>query len=109
MDSTHPFCISISQVIIDCNNMNPLALKCIQVCRECRHKCLTFTGFHLCNTALMQDHTTDQLYSVMTHAKNTGCRFSDNRVSFHQKIIQCLALGQTFLELVCLCPQLFIR
>ena len=109
MNFTHPLCISVGQVVIDCNNVNTLALKCIQIGRQCRYQCLTFTSLHLSDTTLMQDHTADQLNSVMAHAKYTGCCLSDNCISFHKEIIQCLSFRQTLLKLICLRSQFFIR
>ena len=47
-----------------------IALQRIQISRKCRYQCLTFTCLHLCDTSLMQDNTTDNLYSVMLHAKH---------------------------------------
>ena len=44
---SHPLSITLCQVIIDSNNMNTLAFQCIQICRKCGHKCLTFSGLHL--------------------------------------------------------------
>ena len=58
---------------------------------------------------LRMQHATNQLDSVMAHAKYTGCCFSDNCISFHKEIIQCLSFRQTLLKLICLRSQFFIR
>ena len=60
----------------------------IQISRKCRYQCLTFTCLHLCNTSLMQDNTTDNLYSVMLHAKHTACCLTYGRIRFRKQIVK---------------------
>ena len=99
MNFTHPLSISFCQIVIDCYDVNAFTFQCIQICRKCRNKGLTFTGLHLCDTALMKDDTTDDLYTVMFHTENSFCTFTYDCESLRKKIIQCLSLIQTFLEL----------
>ena len=108
MNLTHPLSISFCQIVIDGNDVNTLAFQCIQICRKCGNECLTFTGLHFSDTSLMQDNTTNDLYTVMLHAKNSLSAFTYYGKSFRKKIIQCLALAQTFLEFSGLVSQLFI-
>ena len=108
MNLTHPLSISFCQIVIDGYDVNTLAFQCIQICRKCGNKCLTFTGLHLSDTSLMQDNTTNDLYTVMLHTKNSLRAFTYYGECFRKKIIQCLALAQTFLELSGLVSQLFI-
>ena len=105
---SHPLSITLCQIVVDSYDMNTLSFECIQICRKCRNQCLTFTSTHLRDTSLMQQDTTDQLHAVMFHMKNTVCCLTDNGKCFWKQIIQCLALFKTFLELWCLCLQLFI-
>ena len=64
----------------------------------------TFTCLHLCNTSLMQDNTTDNLYSVMLHAKHTACCLTYGRIRFRKQIVKCLSFFQTLLIFFCLSP-----
>ena len=84
---SHPFCITFCQIIIDSYNMYAFSFQCIQIRRQSCDQCLTFTGFHLCNTSLMQDNSTDDLYAVMLHSQHTACRFSHYCISLRENII----------------------
>ena len=108
MNLSHPLSITLCKVIIDCDNAHSLALKCIEVCRKCRNKCLTFTGTHLCNTSLMQNNTTDYLYSIMLHAKHTLSSLSYCSKCLRKNIIKCCSVLQTLFKLPCLILQFFI-
>ena len=100
MNLAHPLSITLCQVIIYGNDMNTFPFQRIQICRQCRYQRLTFTGTHLCNTALMQDHTTDQLYTEMAQPDGSLGSLSYNGISLRKNIIQRLALCQSFLELI---------
>ena len=75
-NNTHPLSITFCQIIIDGNDVYTFSFQCIQICRKCGYQGLTFTGFHLRNTSLVQYHTTHKLYTVVLHAKNTSCCLS---------------------------------
>ena len=109
MDLTHPFSITLCQVIINGNDVNTLAFQCIQVCRKSRYQGLTFTGTHLSDTALMKDDTTHQLYTEMLHTKHSLTSFTYNRKSFRQEVIQGLTFCQTILEFLGFASQFSIR
>ena len=104
MNFSHPLGISFCQIIIDRDDIYPFALQRIQISRKCRYQCLTFTCLHLCNTSLMQDNTTDNLYSVMLHAKHTACCLTYGRIRFRKQIVKCLSFFQTLLIFFCLSP-----
>ena len=108
MNLTHPLSISLCQVVVDCYNVNTFAFQSIQVCRKCGNKGLTFTSLHLCDTSLMKNNTTDDLYPVMLHTKNSFGTFTYNCKCLRKKVIQCLAFAQTFLEFSGLVSQLLI-
>ena len=57
----------------------------------------------------MQDHTTDQLYPVMLHAKNTLCRLSYRGKSLREEIIKRLTVFQSLFIFFRLSPELLIR
>ena len=96
MDFSHPFCVTVCQVIIDGYNVHALSFQGIQIGRKSRHQSLSFTGLHLCDTALVKNDTADQLYPVMFHAKDTLRGLPDSGKCFRQKIIQ----GFSFLKTV---------
>ena len=106
---THPLGISLCQVIVNGYDADTLAFQSVQVCRKCGYQCLTFTGLHLSDTSLMQDDTTDNLYSVMLHAKDTARSLTYGCICLRKKIIKCLSLLQTLLIFFCFRFQLIIR
>ncbi len=105
---THPLRITLCQIVIDGNDMDTLAFQSIQISRKSGHQGLTFTGTHLCDTSLMQDDTTDQLYSVMLHVQNTLCSLSYSCISLRKQIVQSLTIVQTPLVLFGLTTQFLI-
>ena len=105
---SHPLSITFRQIVINCDNVNAFSIQGIQVCRECRHKSLTFTCSHLCDTSLMQDDTTNQLYSIMAHSKTSVSTFSYYSICFRKDIIQSLSLFQSFFKFFCLSSKFFV-
>ena len=109
MHLSHPLGITLRQVVIDCNDIDTFSLQRVQICGESGYKCLTFTGFHLGNTTLMQDNTSDNLYSVVPHSECSVCSFPYDRVSLRQDIVQSLSLCKALFKLSGLASELFIR
>lgn len=54
-----PLPVSLSQVVVDCNNMYTPPIKCIQVRREQCNKSFSFSSLHFSNLAFVQDHPTN--------------------------------------------------
>ena len=106
---THPLGITLGQVVIHRYDVNALALQRVQIRRECGYKCLTFTCTHLGDTSLVQQYTTDQLYTIVLHIENAGSGFSYNCESLHQQIVQCLAIRKALLELGGLRAKFLVR
>ena len=103
MYGAHPLRITVSQVVIDRNDVNALSLQCIQISGKCGHQGFTFTGTHLGDTALMQDHTTDQLHTEGLQAQYTIIRLTHNSKGLRKKVIQCLSCCQSFLKFCGFC------
>ena len=108
IEFSHPLHISLCQIVVDCYNMDALAFQRVQIYRKRRHQRLTFTGFHLGDTSLVEYNTTDDLHTERLHSKTSyGC-FPAYSKRFRQNIIQCLAIFQAFFELIRLISQLLI-
>ena len=105
---THPLGVTLCQIVVDRDDVDALAFQCVQICRQRRHKGLTFTGLHLGNTSLVQDDSSDQLNSVVSHAKRSRCALPHDRICLRQDVIQRLAVFQPLLELPCLSAQFLI-
>ncbi len=89
--------------------MYALACQCIQISRKRRHQRLTFTGPHLGNTSLMQDHSADDLHTEMPQSDHTYGRLSYNRICFRQNIIQSLPVRKPLLKFPGLALQFIVR
>ena len=108
VDFTHPVRITVGQIVIDCDDAHAPSLQRIQVCGKRTDEGLAFTGLHFGNTALVKDHTADQLDAEMLHAKHTPGCFTDNGICLRQNIVKSLAICQPFLKLRCFCSKLLI-
>jgi hypothetical protein len=56
IDRSHPFCVTLRQVVIHCNHMYSIAGKGIKHYRKGGHKCLPFTSLHFCYLAFVKSH-----------------------------------------------------
>ena len=109
MDLTHPLSITLCQIVIDRYDLNAFSLQCIQVCGTGGYQRLTFTSTHLCNTALMQYDTANQLYWEMLHIQSSSCRLTDGGKCLRQNVIQSGAICKPFSKDSGLVTQFLIR
>ena len=109
MDASHPLRVTLGQIVIYCYNVDALACQGIEICRRSGDQGLSFTGFHLGNTPLMQNNASDKLHRIMLHVQCPSGRFPDNCKSLRENIIQSLPLCQAFLKDPGLIPKLFSR
>ena len=65
--STIPFTITASEIVIHRYNMNAMTSKRIQISRQCRYQRFTFTCCHFSNFSLVQNNTSYQLNIIMNH------------------------------------------
>ena len=113
IDSTHPVAVALSQVIVDSDDMDTLALQSVQINRHGSNQRLTLTGGHLSNLALMQRDPADELDVKRHHIPlgldpghipacpqmmTTG--FLDHGECFRHDVVKRLARFQPFFELV---------
>ena len=108
MDAAHPLGISVGQIVVDGDDMHAFAFEGIEVSGKGGHEGLTFTGTHLCDTALMQDDTADELYTVVLHTENTFAGFTDGGEGFGEQIVEGFAVGEAFSELSGLVAEFFV-
>ena len=87
---SHPSRVTLGQIVVDRNDMHALAFKGIEHNRQCGNKCLTFTGLHFGNLALVQSHGSKELHIIMSHAKDTTTCLPHQRKNLRQYIIESL-------------------
>ena len=109
IDLSHPFRVTLGQIIIDRDNMHAILRQSIQVCRKDRDQRLAFTGFHFSNSSLMQYDTADDLNAEGLHTEDSPAGFPSGSKGFRQNIVQGLTLCKALLELRSLGFQLIIR
>src|SRR5215467_1191982 len=85
--------------------MHAAAGERIEVDRKRRDQRLAFAGFHLRDPAFVQDHAADQLDVEMALAKRTLGSLPAGREGLHQDVVERLAVGDLFLELIGARPQ----
>ena len=73
VDLAHPLGVTLGQVVVDGDDVNAVSGEGIEVCGENCHQRFTFTGFHLGDTALMEDDAADELHPIGTHTQHTIC------------------------------------
>ena len=54
IDLAHPAGVAGSEIVVDGDNVDALALECVEIHRKRRHQRLAFTGLHLGNLAAME-------------------------------------------------------
>ena len=67
MDASHPLRIALGQIVIDRDDMDPLACQGVEIRRGCGYQSLSFAGLHLRNTSLVQNDAADQLHRIVFH------------------------------------------
>ena len=90
------------QVVVYGDNMNALARQCIQIGCNAGYQSFTFTGFHFCNSSLMQNDCTNNLYWKRFLAQYTIRCFPDSCQCFCHHGIQCFTAFQPVTEFLCL-------
>ena len=73
---SHPFRVTLCQIVVHCNHVNTITGKCVQEHRQCCNKGFTFTGCHFGNftltiftiTIVVKNYTTYKLYIIVYHA-----------------------------------------
>ena len=99
----HPLRIAGCKVVVHGHHMNALAFKRIQVGRKGCHQCLSLTGAHLRDLALVQNHATHQLDIKMAHTQHTAAGLAADGKGGHEQLLELFAIGQLLTKLSGLC------
>ncbi len=67
IERTHPFGVTLGEVVIHGDHMHALARKRVQEHGQRRDESLSLTRGHLGNLSLMKDDAADELHIVMDH------------------------------------------
>ena len=100
MDSTHPLRVTLSQIVINRNDMNALACQRIEVCGQHTGQGLTFTSTHLGNVTEVQCRTAHNLDAeVLLPQHAPGC-LACRGESIQQQIVYIGTVSQLLLKLL---------
>ena len=64
---THPFGVSLGEVVVHCNYMYSSACQCVKKDRQSCDEGFALTGGHLGDLAFMECHAADKLDVVVNH------------------------------------------
>ena len=81
-DTAHPFSITAGQIVIHGHHVHAVAGQCIEVGGQGGDQGLTFTGFHLCDLTLVENHPAEELHIIVALAQGPFSRLADGCKGF---------------------------
>ena len=109
VDPPHPLGVAAGQVVVDGDDVDPLAGEGIEIGGEGRDQRLAFAGLHLRDLAAVQHHAADQLHVEVPHVQRAAAGLADDGEGLGQQVVERLSLPEARPEFVCLGAQLFVR
>ncbi len=98
VDSPHPLGVAAGEIVVDGDQVNALAGQCIQVDGQCGDESLTFTGLHLCDGAMVQNHAADELHVEVAHVHRAAASLAAHGEGFGQDAIQLFTVRDALPE-----------
>ena len=71
MDAAHPFRVAARQVIVNCNNVNALSFKRVEITGQSGHQRFAFARLHFRDFAAMKNNAANQ--AARRNAAYSGC------------------------------------
>ena len=109
IDLTHPLAVALGQIVIDGDDVHALTAQRVEIGGGDSNQGLAFTGAHLRDAALVQDHAADQLYIILALAEGPLGGFPHHGKGFVEQIVERFALFDPRFELSGLATKLLIR
>ena len=97
---THPLGVAASEVIVDGDNVDSFAGKCVQIRRQRCDQRFSFTGLHFADASLMQYDAADDLHRKMPHIQHAPGSFAAGCKRLRKNGIQRGAHFQALAKLV---------
>ncbi len=98
VDLAHPLGVALGEVVVDRDDVDALAVKCIEVAGKRRDKRLAFAGLHLCNHAAVQRDAADELDIEVAHAERALRCLADRCEGLGQKVVERFAVRKALTE-----------
>src|SRR5215203_3133212 len=88
VDPSHPLGVAAGQVVVDGDDVDPLALQRVQVAGQGRHQGLALAGPHLGDPAAMKNEAAHELNVERPHVDGAPGGFPGHREGGHQKVVE---------------------
>ena len=108
VDRAHPFGVSLGQVVVHGDDVNPVAPEGVDVGGHGGDERLSFARLHLGDAALVQGHRPHHLDVEMALSDGPAGGLADQREGLGEHVLQVLALGHGVLQLGGLGGQLVV-
>ena len=89
---THPLCVTLCKIFVDGNDMHTFFVECLEICGKRSNKRLTFTGTHLGNSSLIEDHAAHELNVEVSHSQHSVACLSYRSKRFGKQSFEAFAL-----------------
>ena len=99
MHLAHPVSVTGGEVVVDGDDVDPLAFEGVQVHGQGRDQGLAFTGLHLGDPTEVQGGAAHQLDVVVALADGALGGLADDREGLGQEVVQVLPVCEPLLEL----------
>ena len=100
VDLAHPFGVAAGEIVVDRDDVHPVAGQGVEIDRQGRDQGLAFAGLHLGDHAAMQDDAAHQLHVEMALAESALRRLAHGREGVDQDVVELGAVGELLLELL---------
>ena len=106
--ATHFLAVAARQIVVDGDDVHALARQRVEVRRHGGNQRLTFTGFHLGDSALMQNDAAEQLHIKGALAEHAPVCLANDGKCVGQDVVERFSAGESLFECCGLCAQLLV-
>ena len=99
VDLAHPLALVLGQVVVDGDDVDPLARQGVEVGGEGGHQGLALAGLHFRDAPLVEDDAAHQLDAEGPHPQDADGGLPHSGKGLGQDVVQVLAVGEAPLEL----------
>ena len=98
VDLAHPIGVAAGQIVVDGDDMHPVAGQRVEIDRQGRNQGFALAGLHLGDHAAMQHHPAHQLHIEMPLAERALGRLTHRREGVDEKVVELGPVGELLLE-----------
>ncbi len=98
VDAAHPLGVAAGEVVVHRHHVHAAARQRVEVAGQGGGERLAFTGAHLGDAALVEEHAADHLHVVVPLAQHAPARLAGHGEGLEEHVIERLAVGHFLLE-----------